>query len=167
MMHRIIEGGRARRSARAALGSVNRRARAERRALPGLIACMVLMFSTKQAAALPKYSIHSERQAFRVAVELGSVHALDVRDTGLVFATMLDARAVLEDVNALGQVIDEEVAGGVARAFVIGEAVLVFVLAEHVHRLGAAAALVLEMDVFHVAIDAQLDADDQFVADLH
>lgn len=49
-------------------------------------------------------------------------------------------------------------ARGVPRPLVVGEAILEFVLAQHAHRLGAAAALVFEVDVLHIAVRAQVDA---------
>lgn len=80
--------------------------------------------------------LNLEKDALGVAVELGGAHALDLRDAALVTAFELHAGGVLEDVGALCQVVDEEVAGGVASAFVVAAAVLVVVAAEHVNRLG-------------------------------
>ena len=51
------------------------------------------------------------------------------------------------------------------RRFVVAQAVLVLVARQHVHRLGAAAAVVLQVDVLHVAVRAQHDAHHEFVAD--
>ncbi len=65
-----------------------------------------------------------------VAVELGGVHGLDLGEAALILAAQLDAAGVFKDVNAFRQVIDEEMAGGVAGGFVIGQAVLVTVLGE-------------------------------------
>lgn len=61
--------------------------------------------------------LHFQREALRVAVEFGGVHALDFGDAGLVAALELDTRGIFKHVNSLGQVIDEEVAGGGAREF--------------------------------------------------
>ena len=72
-------------------------------------------------------SLHRQRQALAVAVELRRIHALDLGDAGLVLAAKLDARRILEDVGALGQVINEEVARHVAGALVIGQAILILV----------------------------------------
>ena len=55
-----------------------------------------------------------------VAVEFRGVHALDVGDTGLVTAAVEHFHRVLEDVGALGKVVDEEVAGGVSGGLVVG-----------------------------------------------
>ena len=55
-------------------------------------------------------SLHLEPLAGAVAVELGGVHALDVRDAGLVTPAVEDFHRVLEHVGALGQVVDEEMA---------------------------------------------------------
>ena len=104
--------------------------------------------------------------ARRVAVELRRVQALDACHSALVLAFVLDADVVLEDVNALGQVVDVEVRGRVAGHVVIPEAVLILVLAEHVGGLGAAAALVLHVDVLHIAIGAEHEAHDEFVTGL-
>ena len=43
-----------------------------------------------------------------MAVELGCIHALDIGHAGLVFALVLDTHAVLEDVDALGKIVDVE-----------------------------------------------------------
>ena len=51
------------------------------------------------------------------------------------------------------------------RALVVAQAVLVLVPRQHVHRLGAAAAMVLQVDVLHVAIGAQHDPHHELVAD--
>src|SRR6185503_10784120 len=59
-------------------------------------------------------SQHLQRNALAVAIEFRRVHALDFRDAGLVFAAQLDAGRILEHISALGQVIDEEMARGVA-----------------------------------------------------
>ena len=70
---------------------------------------------------------HAEADAFGVAVELGRVHALNLGDSRLVLAAELNPRRVFKDIDALGQVIDEEVAGGVARRFVVRQAILILV----------------------------------------
>ncbi len=57
-------------------------------------------------------------------------------------------------------------ARGVAGRFVIGEAVLVFVMRDDVERFETTAALVFQVDIFHVAIDTQFDSDDEFVTDI-
>ena len=59
-----------------------------------------------------------------------------------------DARRVFEDVVSLRQVVYEEVARCVLRGFVVREAVLEFVSRKDIQRLGAAVAIVLEVDVF-------------------
>lgn len=53
--------------------------------------------------------------------------------------------------------------GGVAGHVVVPEAVLILVVAEHVGGLGAAAALVFHVDIFHIAIGAEYEAHDQFI----
>ena len=45
-----------------------------------------------------------------VAVELGGVHALDIRDAGLIAPAMEHFYRILEHVSAFGQVVDEEMA---------------------------------------------------------
>ena len=101
-----------------------------------------------------------------MAVEFRCVHALDVRDTGLVTAAVEHLHRVLEDISALGQVVDEEVAGGIAGGFVVGQAVLIFVAGKHIDRLGAAAPLILQVDKFHVAVGSQNQAHNEFVSRL-
>ena len=51
----------------------------------------------------------------------------------------------------------------ISGAFIIRQAILVLILRKDIHRLGAAAALVLQMNVLHIAVDAQFHPDDQFV----
>ena len=58
-----------------------------------------------------------------MAVEFWCVHALDLCHSCLVAAFVLDSYRILEDIDALGQIVDEKVAGG----FVVVQAVLVFV----------------------------------------
>ena len=77
---------------------------------------------------------------------------------------MLDAGGVFKDVGAFGEAIDEEVGGGVACAFVVGEAVLPFVAAEHVDRFGATSPLILHVDKLEVAVGTQFDANHQFIS---
>jgi len=62
-----------------------------------------------------------------MAVEFGSVHALDVGGAGLVPTLVNDARGVLEDVGALGQVVDEEVRSRIAGRLVVSQSILVLV----------------------------------------
>ena len=99
-----------------------------------------------------------------MAIELRGVHALNQSHAALVLAFVLDATGVFEDIRALGQVADEEVASGVFGRLVVAEAVLVFVAGEDVDGFGAAAPLVLHVDVLHVSIDTKDDAGDEFVA---
>ncbi len=56
-------------------------------------------------------------------IELRSIHALDAGDTGLILASHLDARWVLEDIHAFGQVIDEELAGGIPGALIVTQTI--------------------------------------------
>src|SRR5690606_503894 len=46
-----------------------------------------------------------QREALRVAVELRRIHALDLRDAGLVRAAQLDACRVFEYIRPLRQVV--------------------------------------------------------------
>ncbi len=79
---------------------------------------------------------------------------------------MLDADGVFKNVHALRKVIEVEVRSRVAGGLVITETILILVSGKNVHGLGAAAAMILHVDVLHVAIGAQFDPDDQFVAHL-
>src|SRR5688572_5988009 len=129
-----------------------------------LPAAKITAFTPPSVAAGVARSIHGDRQAFGVAVELGRVHALDLGDAGLVTAFVLDARGIFKDVNSFRQVIDKKVAGGIAGRFVVAQAVLVFVARQDVNRFRATATLVFKVDVFHIAIHAQFDPHDQFVS---
>ena len=62
-----------------------------------------------------------------MAVEFRCVHALDVRNAALVLALMLDAHTVLEDVDALGQLVDVEMRSGVTGRLVVAETILILV----------------------------------------
>lgn len=57
--------------------------------------------------------LHLQHDAFGMAVEFGSIHAFDVGHAGGVFTLMLDTDSIFKDIRAFGQVVDEEVAGGV------------------------------------------------------
>ena len=101
-----------------------------------------------------------------MAVEFRGVHALHVGHTGLVLAAMLDADGVFEDVHALGQVIEVEVRSRIAGRLVITETILILVSGKNVHGLGATTAMILQMDVLHIAVGAKFDPDDQFITHL-
>ena len=94
-----------------------------------------------------------------MAVEFRRVHALNFGNASLVLATELNASRVFEDISPFGEVIDKEVAGRVTGALIIPKTILVLVLGENVDRFGAASPLVLEMDLFQVAVDTQLNAN--------
>jgi hypothetical protein len=59
--------------------------------------------------------LHLQFDTRAVTVKLGCVHALDLRDARLILSAMHDPRGILKHIGSLGQVIDEEMAGGVAR----------------------------------------------------
>lgn len=101
-----------------------------------------------------------------MAAEFGGVHAFDARHAGLVFAAELDPCRVLENVSTGAEEVDEEMARRVAGRFVVAKAILVTVAREDVHRFGAAAAVIAEVDVFEVAVAFEDDANDEFVTDL-
>src|SRR6185312_11847034 len=94
----------------------------------------------------PALLLDFQSKTLRVTVEFRRVHALDFSDSGLIISPELDARRILKNVNALGQVIDEEVAGGVARRLVVPESVLVLVPTQDADGFGAAATLVFQVD---------------------
>lgn len=100
-----------------------------------------------------------------MGVELRGVHALDVGHAGLVLTTVLDAEGVLKDVGAFGEVVYVEVGGGVLGGFEVAETILIFVAGEDVDWLGTAGTVVFHVDVFHVAVDTEFDADYEFVTD--
>jgi len=109
--------------------------------------------------------LHLQSKALAVGVEFRGVHALDVGHAGLVLAAVLDTKGVLEDVGALGEVVDVEVRGGIFGGFVVAEAVLVFVAGEDIDGFGATGAMVFHVEVFHVTVGTQFDADHEFVTD--
>ena len=86
--------------------------------------------------------IHLQFKTLGVAVELGRIHTLDICHAALVLAFVEYAKAVFEYVGSFWQVIDEEMARGIARCFVVTESILILVARKNIHRLGAAAALV-------------------------
>ena len=102
-----------------------------------------------------------------MAVEFWSVHALKRGDPGLVLASVLNPHAVLKHIRAARQIVDKEVAGGVTSRFVVPQAVLVFVARQDVYRLSSAAPLVLQMDLFHIAIDSDFYPGYHFIAYLN
>src|SRR5689334_23920028 len=120
---------------------------------------MTSAFSATEKCNLP----HIQRQAFAMAIKLRRVHALDFRHACLVLASKLNTCGILKYVCTFGQVIDEEMTRNIAGAFVVRQAILVFVLRKHVHRLRPTPPLVLEMDVFHVAIHAEFDSHPKLV----
>ena len=64
-----------------------------------------------RAAIRLLYSLlHLQPSTGAVAVELRGVHALDIRDAGLITAAMEHLYRILKDVGALGKIVDEEVA---------------------------------------------------------
>ena len=95
----------------------------------------------------------------------GAYMHCDARQPGRVRALVLHPHRVLEHVRPLRQVVDEEVARRVLRDLVVRQPVLVLVPDQHVHRLGAAAAVVLQVDVLHVPVRPQDHPHDQLVAD--
>src|SRR4030042_3133180 len=105
-----------------------------------------------------------QTETLRMAVKLRCVHALYRGHACLVFSLVLDTGTVFEDIHALRQIVHEKVRRSVARTLVVAHTVLVTVAAKNVDRFGAAAPLVFEVDVFHIAIHPQFDAYDQLVA---
>ncbi len=99
-----------------------------------------------------------------MTVKLRCVHTLDAGNACLVFSLVLDTSAVLEDIHTLGQIVHEKVCGGVTRALIVAQAILISVAAGNIDRLGTAASLVFKVNVFHITVNAQFDAYDQFVA---
>ena len=57
---------------------------------------------------------HCQEEAFRVAIEFRGIHALDFGHPGLIFAFVDHSSGVFENVDTLGQVIDKEMARGIA-----------------------------------------------------
>lgn len=64
-------------------------------------------------------SLNLQQLAFRMAVEFGSIHALDLGEPGLVFTGMLHAYGVFEHIVALGQVVNEVMGCRVAGRLVV------------------------------------------------
>ena len=98
-----------------------------------------------------------------MTVELGGVHALHVGHAGLILPAVLNPDGIFEDIRPLGQVIQVEVRGRVPGGFVITKPVLILVTGKDVNRFGTASAVILDVNVFHIAIGAKLDPDDQLV----
>jgi len=109
--------------------------------------------------------LHHERQALAVAVETPARTCTGFGPRRLVLAAKLDAGRILEDVGALGQVINEEMAGDITGALVVGQAILIFVARDTFTarcrcRAGLSGARI------PYPVHPQLDANHQFVANV-
>src|SRR3954465_8138197 len=95
--------------------------------------------------------------------EFRGVHTLDFSNTRLIMTFQLNAGRILEHIGSLRHVIDKEVAPGISRGFIVGQALLVIVSTQYSSGVGATAALVFQMDELQISIRAQLEAHDQLV----
>ena len=100
----------------------------------------------------------------RKATKLRRIHTLNATDPIRKSPFVHHPQRVFKHISPFAQVIDEEVRSSVASAFVVAQAALVLVLAQHVHRFEAGGAHVFQVDVFHIAVGAQFYPYDQFVA---
>ena len=73
-------------------------------------------------------------RALRMAGKLRCVHALHARNAVGEIAFVRYAQWVFKDVSAFWQIVHKEIRRYVARAFVITQTALRFVLAQHVDR---------------------------------
>jgi hypothetical protein len=55
-----------------------------------------------------------------VTIEFRRLPALDFGKAGLVTALVENPRGIFKDIRTFGQIIDEEMTGGITRIFIVG-----------------------------------------------
>ena len=105
------------------------------------------------------FPCNSNPEPVRVRAELRRIHALYRCYTVGIGAALGGTHGVFEGIHAFGQETDKNMGGGIARAFVIAEPVLVAASRQHVLRFEAGGTKIFHMHVFHVAVGLDDDAD--------
>ena len=107
--------------------------------------------------------LSSDRHSFTMRPELGRVHALDCCEPDGEPPFMAHEQRVFEDVSAFRDCVEKEIGGGIPCTLIVSQCAFPAVSAEYIHGLCSGGAHILQVDIFHVSVAAELDAYDEFV----
>ena len=99
-----------------------------------------------------------------MTAEFGGIHALNAGDAIAEISGMGNQQFVFEHISSPAEPADKEIGAGVLGAFIIAQAILIFVLTDHVHGFHTGSPKIFHMQVLHIAIAFQFNAHFYFIA---
>ena len=87
-----------------------------------------------------------------MCTEFGRVHVLQRSNPVGEVPCIVGSQLVLENISPFGHVVDEEVRGRIAGAFIIAQPALAFVARQYIQGFKAAGTHVLDVDELHLPV---------------